>query len=161
MSAIQDGRQNMAEYKVGDRDTRPWGHYVVTGVGANAAGEEYCEKEITVNSGKILSLQSHEHRRETWIVEQGTLTVVLNDRRIELSPGGELMIPKGSIHCMANLGDTPCIVRERQEGLCREEDIRRYVDAYGRQTYMSLLPGAGKSIALYRKILTDIEKLAA
>ena len=161
MSVIQTEQENMAKYKVGDRDTRPWGHYVVTGVGANAVGEEYCEKEITVSPGKILSLQSHEHRRETWRVEQGILTVVLNDRRIELLPGGELMISKGSIHCMANLGNKPCIVHEKREGVCREEDIRRYVDAYGRQTYMSLLPGAGKSIALYRKIMTDIEKMAA
>ena len=46
-------------YTVGDSDTRPWGSYTVVAVGVNEGGEEFCEKEIVVNPGHILSLQSH------------------------------------------------------------------------------------------------------
>ena len=41
-------------------------------------------------------------------------------------------VRRGAVHCMANTTDRPCIVRERQTGLCREHDIQRHLDAYGR-----------------------------
>ncbi len=122
----------MQAYIIGDFDTRPWGSYVVTNVGETPLHEEFCEKEITVLPGKILSLQSHEHRRETWRVISGTLTVVLDDRKVVLNAGESLFIPLHAIHAMANTSTEPCVVFERQEGLCREEDIIRYSDAYGR-----------------------------
>ena len=125
-------KSDLDSYQVGDSDQRPWGHYVVTAVGATNSGEEYCEKEITVNPGQILSLQSHEHRRELWTVLEGTLTVVVDNKSLTLGKGQSVTIPLTAIHCMANLGDTPCIVHERQIGLCSEDDIIRYVDAYGR-----------------------------
>ena len=34
-----------------------------------ATGTGYAVKEIVVNPGEVLSLQSHEHRSEHWIVE--------------------------------------------------------------------------------------------
>lgn len=150
----------MAAYRVGDSDERPWGSYVVLAVGVKN-GEEYCEKRITVNPQRILSLQSHEHRRETWIVEQGALTVIVDGTQKELQAGDSISVPEGAIHCMANMGDEPCIVRERQEGICREEDIRRYIDAYGRNTELPGSHTASKSITLYELIVSDINRLAA
>lgn len=150
----------LKEYQVGDSDKRPWGSYVVTAVWTNDKGEEVCEKDITVEPGKILSLQSHKFRRENWKVTQGTLTVVLDDRRIELQAGENIDIPLEAIHCMANLKDAPCVVHEIQEGLCREEDIIRYVDSYGRGTE-SVAGGKGEaSVALYREIMKEIEAAA-
>jgi mannose-6-phosphate isomerase len=148
------------EYRLGDRDERPWGNYVVTGVGLHGQ-DEFCEKKITVYPGRILSLQSHEHRREIWRVEMGALTAILDGERIELYAGDGLHIPKGSIHCMANPGSGICVIHERQEGRCREEDIRRYIDAYGRETEQSSPSPAKSSIAVYRAILSEIERRAA
>jgi mannose-6-phosphate isomerase-like protein (cupin superfamily) len=125
-------KSDLDSYKVGDNDQRPWGKYVVTAVGKDESGEEYCEKDITVNPDQILSLQSHNHRREIWTVIQGTLTVVVDDKRLTLKEGESVNIPLQAIHCMANLEQDPCVVHERQMGLCSEEDIIRYVDAYGR-----------------------------
>ncbi len=122
----------MQAYNIGDFDTRPWGSYVVTNIGTTELNEEFCEKEITVLPGKILSLQSHRQRRETWRVISGTLTVVLDDRKVVLRQGESLFIPLGAIHAMANTSDQNCVVYEKQEGVCREEDIIRYSDAYGR-----------------------------
>ena len=147
-------------YSINDRDERPWGNYVVTGIGLNGR-EEFCEKRITVYPGRILSLQSHEHRRETWKVEKGALTAVLDGERIELYAGHGLHVPRESIHCMANPCSGICVVHEKQEGLCREDDIRRYVDAYGRETEPSSLSAVNSSIAVYRAILSELEKRAA
>lgn len=151
---LKQVQSDLHSYKIGDSDQRPWGRYTVTGVGTDS-GEEFCEKEITVDPGKILSLQSHNHRREVWTVAQGTLTVVVDDRRLTLDAGQSVDIPLTSIHCMANLGDIPCVVHERQIGLCSEDDIIRYADAYGRAE----TPPTGQiktSVDLYNAILEEI-----
>lgn len=148
-------------YKTGDHDERPWGSYVVTDAGISNAGEEYCEKDILVKQGQVLSLQSHDLRREHWIVKQGVLTVIVDGCRIDLQTGDDISIPLGSIHCMANLGSAICVVHERQEGICREEDIRRLCDAYGRETDGADLPGSQTSVVLYKQLLTEIQKRAA
>lgn len=145
----------MQEYKVGDRDMRPWGQYEVTGVGTEG-GEEYCEKRITVNPGQVLSLQSHRLRREIWRVQAGALTVVLEDKVINVPEGGRIDIPLGALHAMANTGAAPVIVFERQQGVCREEDIVRYLDAYGRETQGESNARISASVAAYRTILEKI-----
>ncbi len=149
----------LAAYRVGDSDVRPWGTYAVTGVGILDNGKEYCEKIITVNPGKILSLQSHDHRAERWEVREGTLTVILDGRRITLYAGDTVDIPLYGIHCMANLTEAPCKVYEIQTGLCREEDIVRYLDAYGRETKRFTGQAITASIALYREVLGEIEEM--
>lgn len=127
-------KTELQAYNLGDQEKRPWGSYKVIGVGTDENGEEYCQKEITVEAGHILSLQSHNHRRETWTVKKGVLTVVLEDKRFTLKEGESINIPLQAIHCMANGGPGECIIHEKQIGLCSEDDIIRYVDAYGRST---------------------------
>lgn len=148
--------QNSPAYKIGDSETRPWGSYEVTGYGALNEGAEFCEKRITVLPGQVLSLQSHELRRELWRVEDGVLTVVLDDTSHTLAAGQSIAIPQGALHAMANLTGEACVVFERQEGICREADIRRFHDAYGRSVD-TLPPGAqaARSLDLYKKILAE------
>lgn len=145
----------MAAYQVGDHDTRPWGEYEVTAVGMDGT-DEYCEKCITVQPNNILSLQSHNLRRETWKVTEGELTVILEDKVITLKAGEDIFVPMGSIHAMANLSDAPCTVFERQEGICREDDIIRYLDAYGRAVEESDDAAVKASLAAYRSVLDKI-----
>lgn len=141
-----------AGYIIGDTDIHPWGSYTVVATGKND-GEEYCEKEIIVNPGQILPLQSHEQRREHWMVKQGILTVVLDGKRLELKKGDEVRIPLRAIHSMANLGKDACILREIQAGSCRADDMTLYgeADAHGR---------AGSSLAVYQQILAEMKKKA-
>lgn len=153
----QAASSTLAEYNVGDRDTRPWGEYEVTAVGTTDSGEEYCEKKITVLPKQILSLQSHDLRREVWRVIEGQLTVVLNDTRHTLNAGQEIKVPLGSIHAMANVSAGPCVVFERQEGICREEDIRRYLDAYGRGVENTSDPVVVASLDVYKKVMAEIK----
>lgn len=114
-------------YQVGQYEERPWGSYKVLEVGTN-----YCKKEIIVQPGKILSLQSHNYRKECWIVKYGTLEVMVDTKQMILNEGDSVEISVGVLHCMANLSHIPCVVEELQTGICKEDDIIRYADNYGR-----------------------------
>ena len=57
-----------------NRVYRPWGWYQ----GLNR-GERYQVKCIMVKPGGTLSLQSHHHRSEHWVVVKGTLEVTKGD----------------------------------------------------------------------------------
>lgn len=118
-------------YGKGETDTRPWGKWEVLEAGFED-GEEYCAKRITVIPGGVLSLQSHKGRRETWTVEAGVLEVTLDDAIHVLQKGERIDIPLGAKHRMANRGDVDTVVHEIQRGICREDDIIRYEDIYGR-----------------------------
>jgi len=121
----------MPGYRIGETDTRPWGTWEVLDTGKEQ-DEEYCVKKITVTPGGVLSLQSHEKRREEWTVLSGTLEVTRNDEIIVLQTGETIFIPQGAKHRMANRGTEDVVVKEIQRGLCREDDIIRYEDIYGR-----------------------------
>ena len=150
--------QNSFSYKVGDGETRPWGAYEVTACGSLGGDKEFCEKRITVLAGQILSLQSHALRGEVWRVESGVLTVILNDSRRDLEAGETIDIPLGSLHAMANLTDRDCVVFERQEGVCRESDIRRFYDAYGRSVdTLPEEPHAAESLRIYQNVLAELK----
>lgn len=122
---------DMPGYRIGETDTRPWGLWEVLDTGIEN-GEEFCIKKITVNPGGILSLQSHKLRREVWTVLEGILEVTRNDDIITLGVGKTIDIPCGAVHRMANRSDKPVVVHEVQRGICREDDIIRLEDVYGR-----------------------------
>ncbi len=147
---------NMIGYKIGDMDSRGWGSYIVTDAGTRDNGEEFCEKDITVNPGQALSLQSHDHRREHWMVTKGSLTVVLDGARLVLKPGDDVCIPVGGVHCMANLSGAECVVHEVQEGVCREEDIHRFKDMNNRPVEQSDAQNVVSSLVVYNQILDEI-----
>lgn len=145
----------MEEYKIGDYDRRPWGCWMVTNV--SASGDiGYCEKIIVVAPKKILSLQSHALRHETWVVLEGALATIVNSEYATLCSGQKRDVPVGALHCMANLSDLPCIVKERQTGICRESDITRYLDSYGRITTGAKNEDIIKSVNLYLDIVEQM-----
>lgn len=107
---------------------RPWGYYIVI-----AKGEGFQSKIIHVNSGQRLSLQSHNHRSEHWVVLSGMAKVVLEGKDYFLSPGHSIDIPVKAIHSLQNPYDKDIEVIEIQMGDdLSEEDITRYEDIYGR-----------------------------
>ena len=118
-------------YAPGQVDTRPWGQWEVLDVGFDGR-EDYCVKKITINPGGVLSLQSHNHRREYWVVLSGTVTVMIDRDMFEMGPGETTHVPVRAKHRMVNKTSTPVIVLEIQSGQCREDDITRYEDVYGR-----------------------------
>ena len=107
---------------------RPWGYYTVSG-----QGKGFLTKMIQVNPAQKLSVQSHNHRSEHWVVLEGTAKVLLEGKEYILSPGHSVDIPVKAIHSLQNPYEEVLKIIEVQKGdLLIEEDIVRYEDMYGR-----------------------------
>jgi mannose-6-phosphate isomerase-like protein (cupin superfamily) len=131
ISMTQANTSTLQAYTIGESDTRPWGTWEVLDLGTKD-GEEFCVKKITVNPGGVLSLQSHQLRREEWTVLEGVMEITRDKEIFSLNAGETTHIPQGAVHRMANRTDTPVILKEIQRGVCREDDIERFEDIYGR-----------------------------
>jgi mannose-1-phosphate guanylyltransferase / mannose-6-phosphate isomerase len=111
-----------------NRVYRPWGWYQTLN-----HGERYQVKCIMVKPGGKLSLQSHRHRSEHWVVVKGTLEVSKGDEVELLGENQSTYIPIGKPHRLANPGDMPAFLIEVQSGHYLDEtDIVRYEDVYRR-----------------------------
>jgi mannose-1-phosphate guanylyltransferase/mannose-6-phosphate isomerase len=107
---------------------RPWGWYE----GLNR-GERYQVKCIMVKPGGTLSLQSHNHRSEHWVVVRGTLAVTKGDVTSLLTENQSTYIGVGERHRLANPGKIPAFLIEVQSGAyLDEDDITRFEDVYHR-----------------------------
>ncbi len=110
------------------RDYRPWGWYESLVIGGR-----FQVKRIVVNPGASLSLQSHHHRSEHWIVVEGTAKVTVDDNVNLISENQSVYIPLGAVHRMENPGKVPMVLIEVQTGsYLGEDDIIRYEDVYAR-----------------------------
>ncbi len=108
---------------------RPWGFYKTT-----ILNDYFQSKVISVKPGQQLSLQSHNHREEHWIVAHGKGVVQIEKSEIRIESGSSLFIPMGAKHRLTNT-DTKdnLIITEVQIGdYLGEDDIVRYEDNYGR-----------------------------
>jgi mannose-1-phosphate guanylyltransferase/mannose-6-phosphate isomerase len=111
------------------KDHRPWGWFE-----SLAIGDRFQVKRIVVHPGAALSLQSHHHRSEHWIVVQGTAKVTVNADVKLISENQSIYIPLGAVHRMENPGKLPMILIEVQTGsYLGEDDIIRYEDVYSRE----------------------------
>jgi mannose-1-phosphate guanylyltransferase/mannose-6-phosphate isomerase len=90
-------------------------------------------KRIYVHPKAALSLQSHHHRAEHWIVVQGTAEVTIGDDVQLISENQSVYIPLGTKHRLANPGKLGLVLIEVQTGAyLGEDDIIRYEDVYAR-----------------------------
>jgi mannose-1-phosphate guanylyltransferase/mannose-6-phosphate isomerase len=111
-----------------NRVYRPWGWYQ----GLNR-GDRYQVKCIMVKPGGTLSLQSHNHRSEHWVVVRGTLAVTKGEVTSLLTENQSTYIAIGERHRLANPGKIPAFLIEVQSGAyLDEDDITRFEDVYHR-----------------------------
>jgi mannose-1-phosphate guanylyltransferase/mannose-6-phosphate isomerase len=111
------------------RDYRPWGWFE-----SLAVGSRFQVKRIHVHPGAALSLQSHHHRAEHWIVVQGTAKVTIDDKVQLITENQSVYIPLGAVHRMENPGRVDMVLIEVQTGsYLGEDDIVRYEDVYARK----------------------------
>jgi mannose-1-phosphate guanylyltransferase/mannose-6-phosphate isomerase len=111
------------------RDHRPWGWFE-----SLVIGDRFQVKRIVVKPGAALSLQSHHHRSEHWIVVQGTARVTIGDRVDLVSENQSAYIPLGQQHRLENPGKLPMVLIEVQTGAyLGEDDIIRFDDVYARK----------------------------
>ncbi|MBY0548772.1 MAG: phosphomannose isomerase type II C-terminal cupin domain [Candidatus Obscuribacterales bacterium] len=111
-----------------DRTDRPWGSFFILD---ETNGTKV--KRLLVNPGQRLSLQSHKHRDEHWVVVRGIATVTLDDQIRECGYGEHVFVKRGTRHRIACTSSEPVEIIEVQTGdSFEEEDITRYSDDYGR-----------------------------
>ncbi len=107
---------------------RPWGTYTTLKMADN-----HQVKSITVMPGGKLSLQSHQHRAEHWVIVQGIATVTLNEDARDYGVNQAIYIAIGDKHRLENRTETPITLIEVQIGdHLGEDDITRYADIYQR-----------------------------
>ena len=126
VSILKETGAKQAEYFL--RDDRPWGWYETL-----ALSDRFQVKRIVVKPGGCLSLQSHFHRSEHWIVVAGTARITLGEDIRLVTENESVYIPLGTVHRMENPGKLPMVLIEVQTGTyLGEDDIVRYEDIYAR-----------------------------
>ena len=135
-SRAQDVKQAVAALKAKQakqatqlpKDHRPWGWFETL-----VLADRFQVKRIVVHPGGVLSLQSHHHRAEHWVVVSGTAKVTIGDEVKLVSENQSVYVPLGAVHRMENPGKVPMVLIEVQTGsYLGEDDIVRYEDVYAR-----------------------------
>jgi mannose-6-phosphate isomerase-like protein (cupin superfamily) len=113
---------------------RPWGKYYVLEI-----QPQFKVKKLVVKPHSRLSLQSHKHRSEHWVVVAGTATLEVRDSDNpdewvhHYQPNDYCYIPPQAKHRISNETDQEVTIIETQCGsYTGEDDITRYEDDYGR-----------------------------
>jgi mannose-1-phosphate guanylyltransferase/mannose-6-phosphate isomerase len=120
--------KDIVQAEIFPKDHRPWGWFE-----SLALGDCFQVKRICVKPGAALSLQSHKHRSEHWIVVEGTAKVSIEDEVKLVSEGQSIYVPLGAKHRMENPGSSTMVLIEVQIGsYLGEDDIIRYEDVYAR-----------------------------
>ncbi len=111
------------------KDHRPWGWFETL-----VLADRFQVKRIVVHPGAALSLQSHHHRAEHWVVVEGTAKVTIGENVQLVSENQSVYVPLGAVHRMENPGKVPMVLIEVQTGIyLGEDDIVRYEDVYARE----------------------------
>ena len=112
------------EYRLHRENYRPWGlqDKIVT-------QPRYHINRITINPGAKLSLQSHLHRAEHWVVLTGTAQVTLDGKEFLLTENQSTFIPAGAKHMLMNPGKIELEILEIASGsYLGDDDVIRAND---------------------------------
>jgi len=121
----QDREEQFCHRKV----YRPWGWYDTI-----ERKKKFQVKRISVNPGAKLSLQSHKHRAEHWIVVKGKAIVTKGNDKFNLEVNQSTYISIGELHSLENYSklDSLELVEVQSGTYFGEDDIIRYDDIYNR-----------------------------
>lgn len=108
---------------------KPWGWELVW-----AEADAYVGKLLFVRAGESLSLQYHEVKDESWLVQEGRARLELGEvggelEEIEISPGAAFRFRPRTVHRVTAIEDTLVIEVSTQH----LDDVVRLEDRYGRQ----------------------------
>ncbi|HEY6548186.1 MAG TPA: cupin domain-containing protein [Vicinamibacteria bacterium] len=112
------------------RVEKPWGYEIWW-----ARTDRYVGKILHINKGASLSLQYHEVKEETILVQSGRMLVETKGkdepgelRQIEMKPGDIFHVTPGTLHRMTGLEDCDLVEVSTPE----LHDVVRLEDRYGR-----------------------------
>ena len=120
----------LSRYGVSPRKVeKPWGWELVW-----AEADAYVGKLLFVRAGESLSLQYHEIKDESWLMQEGRARLELGEvggdlEAIEIAPGDAFRFRPGTVHRVTALEDTLVI----EVSTPQLDDVVRLEDRYGRQ----------------------------
>jgi mannose-6-phosphate isomerase-like protein (cupin superfamily) len=111
------------------RVDKPWGWELVW-----AEAEDYVGKLLFVRAGESLSLQYHEVKDESWLVQEGRASLELGEvdgelEAFELEPGDAYRFRPRTVHRVTAIEDTLVI----EVSTNHLTDVVRLEDKYGRE----------------------------
>ena len=116
-------------YRVESRRVeKPWGYELVW-----AETEDYVGKVLLVRAGHALSLQYHEIKDESWLVQEGRASLELGEvggelSTMEIGPGDAFRYRPHTLHRITAIEDTTIL----EVSTPHLTDIVRLDDRYGR-----------------------------
>ena len=133
---LEDIPKELQEQEYIEVGYRPWGVYYVLEDRPN-----FKVKKIIVKEGHRLSLQSHTHRSEHWVVVEGEAHIQIRRHDEPDHIGHQILranqscfIPQEHIHRLSNTSAAPLVLIEVQTGsYTGEDDIVRYHDDFARE----------------------------
>lgn len=119
----------MSESTEARRVDKPWGHELIW-----AHTPQYVGKLLVIEAGRRLSLQRHEVKDESILVNSGRLRLFLEDddgvvQQEELGPGEHRHVPTGKVHRYEAIERTELIEVSTPE----LDDVVRLEDDFGRE----------------------------
>ncbi len=120
----------MSRYSATPRKVeKPWGWELVW-----AEAEDYVGKLLFVRAGESLSLQYHEVKDESWLVQEGHATLELGDvgdelATFEIAAGDAFRFRPRTVHRVTAVEDTLVI----EVSTPQLSDVVRLEDRYGRE----------------------------
>jgi mannose-6-phosphate isomerase len=109
---------------------KPWGHELIW-----ALSETYCGKVLFVRAGAALSLQFHNVKDESWLVQSGRARLELGEvgqqvlHEEVVGPGAAFRYRPGTVHRVTAIEDTTIL----EVSTPQLDDIVRLEDLYGRE----------------------------
>ena len=109
---------------------KPWGHELIW-----ALSETYCGKVLFVKAGASLSLQFHNVKDESWLVQSGRARLELGEvgqqvlHEEVVGPGAAFRYRPGTVHRVTAIEDTTIL----EVSTPHLDDIVRLEDLYGRE----------------------------
>ena len=118
-----------AEYGFAPRRIeKPWGYELIW-----AESEEYVGKILFVRAGEALSLQYHEEKDESWLVQAGSASLELGKvggelTTVRITEGDAFRYRPGTVHRVTALEDLTIL----EVSTPHLDDVVRLDDRYGR-----------------------------
>jgi mannose-6-phosphate isomerase-like protein (cupin superfamily) len=108
---------------------KPWGWELVW-----AEADDYVGKLLFVRAGESLSLQYHEAKDESWLVQEGRARLELGDvgdelEVLEIAPGDAFRFRPRTVHRVTAIEDTTVV----EVSTSHPTDVVRLEDRYGRE----------------------------
>jgi mannose-6-phosphate isomerase-like protein (cupin superfamily) len=112
------------------RVEKPWGYELIW-----AVTDDYVGKVLFVKAGESLSLQYHEEKDESWLIQSGLAKIELGAVTDEtfaeevVGPGAAFHYTPGTVHRITAVEDTTIL----EVSTPFLDDVVRLADSYGRE----------------------------